>query len=95
MDTENRPSFIHRSRSHLHDYRHGISHLFTPRSNSPNAAPIISSAKRVEEENNPKYNPAHFYPAKLEEVLNDRYKIVAKLGYGMTATVWLAKDLHA
>ena len=90
-----RPNFLHRSRSHLHEYRHGIVHLFAQRSNSPGQPDIISSAKSIEEETNYKYNPDHWYPAKIGEILNDRYKIVAKLGYGMTATVWLAKDLHA
>ena len=66
------------------------------RSNSPqNHFDTISSVKQIEEETQPKYNPDHFYPAKLREVLNDRYQLVAKLGYGVTATVWLAEDLHA
>jgi hypothetical protein len=66
------------------------------RSNSPqNHYNTISSVKLIEEETQPKYHPDHFYPAKLREVLNDRYQIIAKLGYGVTATVWLAQDLHA
>lgn len=71
-----------------------LSHLLHTRSSSPQAD-TISALKPVEEETLPKYNAEAFYPAKLDEVLNDRYKIVAKLGYGMTATVWLAKDLQA
>jgi hypothetical protein len=88
-----RPNIIHRSRSHLHEYRHGFGQLFQARTNSPSQPDIISSAKLIEEETLPKYNPNNFYPAKLGEILHDRYKIIAKLGYGMTATVWLAKDL--
>ena len=95
MEDDTRPSFIHRSRSHLHEYRQGISHLFQPRAPSPGQGPVLSSAKKIEEETNPKYNPNAFYPAKVDEVLHDRYKLIAKLGYGMTATVWLAKDLQA
>ena len=56
---------------------------------------VISSTKPIEEETNPRYNAHAFYPAKYGEVLNGRYEIVAKLGYGVTATVWLAKDLNA
>lgn len=48
----------------------------------------------VEEENSPLYDPAYFYPARLGEILNDRYQIVTKLGHGSRATVWLARDLH-
>jgi len=55
----------------------------------------LSSAKPIEEETLPKYSPQAFYSAKIGEKLNDRYEVVAKLGYGMTATVWLARDLHA
>ena len=99
MDNSDRPSFLHRSRSHLHDYRHGISHLFNSnnggRAGSPTSAPSLSSATKIEEEKNPRYNPNAFYPAKIDEVLNDRYRIITKLGYGMTATVWLAVDLKA
>lgn len=97
MDSD-RPGLLHRSHSHLHEYRRGISHLFdrnNSRSGSPTSAPTISSTAKVEEENNPKYNPNAFYPAKIDEILNDRYKILTKLGYGMTATVWLARDIKA
>ena len=95
MSDSPRPGFLHRSRSHLHEYRTGIAQLFQARDNAPGQPDIISSAKPIEEETQPKYNALNFYPAKLGDVLNERYKIVAKLGYGMTATVWLAKDLHA
>lgn len=79
----------------MHDYGRGIKGLFNSRSNSSSTANLISSEKKIEEEKNPKYNPDAFYPAKIDEVLDNRYKLVAKLGYGMTATVWLAKDLQA
>jgi serine/threonine-protein kinase SRPK3 len=95
MTDSPRPGILHRSRSHLHEYRTGLAQLFQTRSNSPGQPDILSSAKAIEEETQPKYDANKFYPAKLGEILNDRYKIVAKLGYGMTATVWLAKDLHA
>lgn len=74
-----------------------IQSTFHSRASSPdNKAPILSSAKAIEEETLPKYTPQTFYSAKLGEKLNDnRYEVVAKLGYGMTATVWLARDLHA
>ncbi|KAL4958916.1 kinase-like domain-containing protein [Aspergillus stella-maris] len=34
-----------------------------------------------------------FYPVRVGEVLNHRYQIVGKLGYGSSATVWLCRDL--
>ncbi|CAG8938994.1 unnamed protein product [Penicillium salamii] len=35
-----------------------------------------------------------YYPAHIGEVLNSRYQIVGKLGFGTTSTVWLARDLE-
>jgi hypothetical protein len=48
---------------------------------------------KVEEEELPGYVPEHYYPAALGEVLNSQYQVVAKLGYGISSTVWLCRDL--
>ncbi|KAL3465080.1 kinase-like domain-containing protein [Aspergillus heterothallicus] len=53
----------------------------------------INPSVPVEEESIPTYGPEKFYPARIGEVLNDRYQVVGKLGYGSSATVWLARDL--
>ncbi|KAE8349939.1 kinase domain protein [Aspergillus coremiiformis] len=55
---------------------------------------VLPSAELIEEERTPHYNPKHFYPVRLYEVLNERYQITAKLGWGTSSTVWLARDLH-
>lgn len=92
------PNFLHRTASSgSHRTLSSFIASTISRSGSPDPkAPIISSAKPVEEETLPKYSPQTFYPAKIGEKLHEhRYEIVAKLGYGMTATVWLARDLHA
>lgn len=39
------------------------------------------------------YNADTYYPVQIGEVLNSRYQVVGKLGYGVTSTVWLARDL--
>ena len=81
--------------AHIQGDGHGLGHFSQSRSSSPHAHPdTISAFKQVEEETLPKYNANSFYPARFDEVLNDRYQIVAKLGYGVTATVWLARDLQ-
>lgn len=73
-----------------------VSHLLHSRANSPHPqADTVSALKAIEEETLPKYNADSFYPARLGETLNDRYKLLVKLGFGMTATVWLAQDLKA
>ncbi|KAI8631872.1 serine/threonine-protein kinase SRPK3 [Xylariaceae sp. FL1651] len=38
------------------------------------------------------YRPGGFHPVHLDDVLNDRYRVTRKLGYGGYATVWLAVD---
>jgi serine/threonine-protein kinase SRPK3 len=42
----------------------------------------------------PEYNPDDFYPVRLGEIFNGRYQTVAKLGYGSSSTIWLARDLE-
>ena len=46
----------------------------------------------VEEEDLPHYKADWFYPVKLG-VFQDRYQIIAKLGFGSSSTSWLAWDL--
>ncbi|KKY16588.1 putative protein kinase domain protein [Diplodia seriata] len=53
----------------------------------------IPADKKVEEETIPDYVATRYYPVRIGEVLRDRYQIVGKLGYGVTSTVWLARDL--
>ncbi|KAI9812794.1 MAG: hypothetical protein M1826_002760 [Phylliscum demangeonii] len=38
------------------------------------------------------YHPGGFHPVRLDEVFNDRYRVIRKLGYGAFSTVWLAVD---
>jgi hypothetical protein len=35
--------------------------------------------------------PPRFYPARLGEVFQNRYQIMAKLGFGTSSTSWLAR----
>ncbi|KAI9757923.1 MAG: transcription factor TFIIIB subunit brf1 [Chaenotheca gracillima] len=59
------------------------------------AVPIsLSTSHLIEEEIGPRYNPIHYYPMRLGEVLQDRYQIATKLGWGTGSTVWLAQDLY-
>lgn len=84
--------------SHTQDRGHGLRRFSRSRNSSPGPhghADTISAFKQVEEETLPKYNAHLFYPTRLDEVLNDRYQVVTKLGFGVTATVWLARDFQA
>ncbi|KAI9803233.1 MAG: hypothetical protein M1825_002024 [Sarcosagium campestre] len=39
------------------------------------------------------YRPGHFHPVHIDDVFKaGRYKVVRKLGFGTTSTVWMARD---
>ena len=48
----------------------------------------------LEEEGLPDYSRDALYPVRLGEVFTDRYQVVGKLGFGMSSTVWLARDMQ-
>ncbi|KAK3899013.1 kinase-like domain-containing protein [Staphylotrichum tortipilum] len=41
------------------------------------------------------YHPGGYHPVILGDILQDRYRIIRKLGYGAFSTAWLAVDLHS
>ncbi|KAI8725617.1 Protein kinase domain-containing protein [Fusarium sp. LHS14.1] len=57
-------------------------------------APRLNPTILIEEEKTPNYDADRFYPVRLGQVLNNRYQIATKLGYGANSTVWLARDLN-
>jgi beta-lactamase class D len=59
--------------------------------NSGLAFPHTNAA--VEEERNPDYDFKAFYPARAGEDINRKYRLLSKLGWGSSSTVWLAKDM--
>ena len=66
---------------------------------SSRLTPIMNTTSRLlpantplEVEENPDYDPKHFYPAQVGKTIQ-KYQIVSKLGWGTSSTVWLAKEL--
>ncbi|KAJ2913832.1 hypothetical protein MD484_g6588, partial [Candolleomyces efflorescens] len=53
----------------------------------------IGSEYLLEEETLPDYLAARYYPVQIGQLLDSRYQVVGKLGFGTTSTVWLARDL--
>ncbi|KAJ5578133.1 protein kinase [Penicillium hispanicum] len=49
----------------------------------------------IEEQTLPFYHRKCYYPVKIGQTFNNRYRIIAKLGYGAYSTVWLAWDERA
>ncbi|OJD14491.1 hypothetical protein AJ78_05175 [Emergomyces pasteurianus Ep9510] len=61
----------------------------------PHPAPTlyyVVVSEELEDEKLPNYNPTNYHPAHLGQV-EGRYQIIGKLGYGVTSTLWLGRDL--
>ena len=54
---------------------------------------VIPNDQKIEEERLIDYRAERFYPIQLGQILNDRFQILAKLGFGTASTVWLCRDL--
>ncbi|KAH7268816.1 kinase-like domain-containing protein [Fusarium solani] len=64
-----------------------------PRSFPSRGFSLIDQSQKVEEEELPDYVADRFYPVRLGRVFHGRYKTIAKLGFGSSSTIWLARDL--
>ncbi|KAE8139207.1 U4/U6 small nuclear ribonucleo protein PRP4 [Aspergillus pseudotamarii] len=64
-----------------------------PRVFSPAGFGLLDTSLKIEEETLPTYQPEKYYPTQIGEVLDNRYQVLAKLGYGVTSTVWFGRDL--
>ncbi|OJJ31495.1 hypothetical protein ASPWEDRAFT_62631 [Aspergillus wentii DTO 134E9] len=60
----------------------------------PSPGPPLPPGILVDEEISPIYDSKYFYPARPGEVLADRYQTLVKVGWGVSSTVWLARDLQ-
>lgn len=60
----------------------------------PPPGPILPPGILVEEEISPVYNSKNFYPVRPGAVLADRYQALIKVGWGVSSTVWLARELQ-
>lgn len=49
-------------------------------------------AVRCETERVENYRPGGFHPVRYEDVLRAHYRVLRKLGFGASSTVWLCKD---
>ncbi|KAI2036432.1 hypothetical protein LOZ05_000670 [Ophidiomyces ophidiicola] len=65
-----------------------------PRMLPKDGFPTIPADRLIEEEEIPNYKADRFYPVQLGEIFQERYQIIAKLGFGSSSTIWLARDLR-
>ena len=54
---------------------------------------IYTSGALIEEETLPRYQAYKYYPVRTNEVMNRKYQVISKLGFGRSSTVWLAQDI--
>ncbi|KAI1279402.1 putative serine/threonine-protein kinase [Xylaria sp. FL0933] len=73
--------------------RQGCQSFGSQASQTSQAPELIPSDVLVDEEIVPGYKPEHFYPANPGDVLDNRYELKAKIGWGSSSTVWLAQDI--
>ncbi|KAM5148040.1 SRSF protein kinase 3-like [Mantella aurantiaca] len=52
------------------------------------------STKDLEQENPAEYCQGGYHPAQMGELLNRRYQLMHKVGWGYFSTVWLCRDLQ-
>ncbi|KAF8179875.1 CMGC protein kinase [Pholiota molesta] len=55
---------------------------------------ILPASQNFEEEAFDDFSTGRYLPVRIGEVLDTRYQVVGKLGFGLGSTVWMAYDLH-
>ncbi|RJE21865.1 STYKc [Aspergillus sclerotialis] len=65
----------------------------SPRVFTEHSFESLDPTVKIEEEYMPAYEQGLFYPVQIGQVLNARYQILSKLGYGANSTVWFCRDL--
>lgn len=53
---------------------------------------LLRNDELIDEETVPGYDSTEYCPVGPGDVFNDRYKMVVKMGWGGSSTVWLARD---
>ncbi|KAI4118110.1 MAG: hypothetical protein LQ345_001767, partial [Seirophora villosa] len=53
---------------------------------------ILPSDQKIEEEAHDSVSKGRYYPVQIGEVIQQKYQILGKLGYGLGSTVWLANE---
>lgn len=54
---------------------------------------VVPADVPLEEETLEPFGHGHYYPVHIGQIFSDQYQVLGKLGFGISSTVWLAKDL--
>lgn len=65
----------------------------SPRTFPTSEFQLLDPGIKIEKERLPTYFPEKYYPVRQGEIFNNRYQAIAKIGFGVTSTVWFAHNL--
>lgn len=68
--------------------------VLNPRRSFTAATKRLISDRPLEEEALPGYDADEFYPVHIGDVLNGKYQVLGKPGYGTSSTVWLGRGVE-
>ena len=66
----------------------------SPRGSTNSSIETVEHFHLCEENQYEWYTPESFYPVRIGDVFESRYKVLLKLGFGTVSTVWLCRDLR-
>lgn len=55
---------------------------------------ILPSDQKMEEEAHDTISKGRYYPVRNGDVIEKKYQVLGKLGYGLGSTVWLANEFR-
>jgi len=55
---------------------------------------ILDEKHILEEEQFEEFKTGRYYPVNIGDIFNLKYQVVGKLGFGVSSTAWLARDLQ-
>ncbi|PGH23419.1 CMGC/SRPK protein kinase [Polytolypa hystricis UAMH7299] len=54
----------------------------------------VNASEVLDEERFEEFKKGQYYPVNIGDIFSSKYQIIGKLGFGVTSTVWLARDLE-
>ena len=55
---------------------------------------VVSEDVLLEEEQLDHFKTGTYYPVNIGDIFASKYQVVGKLGFGVSSTVWLARELE-
>ena len=59
----------------------------------PRTMDLSNDAHKLEEKGFEDFATGKYYSVRIGDILASKYQVVGKLGFGVSSTIWLARDL--